>query len=82
MIELEHAVTPEQQAIVLTRAALRLGISASVYHQVAANLNQLEGNIYQGWLKYANELPPCVAFPIPYDLWRKRAISAFLTPES
>jgi hypothetical protein len=81
MIGLEHSLSPTEQAKLLTRSALRLGITAATFDCVARDLHRLEIGFYQSWLTYVNELPPYATHPIPFDMWRAKAITALLEQE-
>lgn len=77
MMGLEHSLsTPEQQANLLTRAALRNGIDAATFEVVADNLRALETLWLNSYLQsYGN---PGFGSIEDYRAHRQRAITALL----
>jgi hypothetical protein len=83
MMGLEHSLsTPEQQANLLTRVALRNGIDASTIDEVASNLRSFEKIWFQTYLRSLGDPPPEhhpeYASLDAYRAWRVAAIRALL----
>jgi hypothetical protein len=78
-LHLEHSLsTPEQQANLLTRMALRNSIDASTFDAVASNLRSLEQIWFNTYLRQVGVFSEASADVESYRVWRAAAILALL----